>query len=122
MDDREVAEACYRRMYQGMVEKDEPILREVLAPEFVLVHMTGMRQPLEAFIQAVENGTLNYSSARHQKIVVHLEGEHGELTGQSLVHAAVFGGGWHTWRLQLVCRLAKQDGKWRITEARASTY
>ena len=36
-------------MYQGMVEKDASILREVLAPEFVLVHMTGMRQPLEAF-------------------------------------------------------------------------
>ncbi|MGI6006299.1 MAG: nuclear transport factor 2 family protein [Ruminococcus sp.] len=122
MDDREIAEACYCRMYQGMVEKDEPILREVLAPEFVLIHMTGMRQPLEAFIQAVQNGTLNYSSALHQKIIVHLDGEHGKLTGQSLVHAAVFGGGWHTWRLQLVCSLAKQDGKWQITKAIASTY
>lgn len=122
MDDREAALACYRRMYQGMVEKNEPILREVLVPEFVLIHMTGMRQPLEAFIQAVQNGTLNYSSARHQKIIVDLDGEHGKLTGQSLVHAAVFGGGWHTWRLQLVCYLVKQDDRWKITEARASTY
>lgn len=122
MDDREAVEACYRRMYQGMVEKDEPILREVLAPEFVLVHMTGMRQPLEVFIQSVQDGTLNYSSARHQKITVQLDGDHGKLTGQSLVHAAVFGGGWHTWRLQLLCRLAKQNGKWQMTEARASTY
>lgn len=81
MDEKEALAACYRRMYQGMVEKDESILREVLAPCFVLVHMTGMRQPLEAFIQAVQDGTLNYSSVRHQKIVVHLEGEHGELAG-----------------------------------------
>lgn len=122
MDDREAALACYRRMYQGMVEKNEPILREVLAPEFVLIHMTGMRQSLDAFIQAVQNGTLNYSSASHQKIIVDLDGEHGKLTGQSLVHAAVFGGGWHTWRLQLACNLVKRGGKWQITEARASTY
>ena len=105
-----------------MVEKDESILREVLAPEFVLIHMTGMRQPLEAFIQSVQDSTLNYSSARHQKIAVQLDGDRGKLTGQSLVHAAVFGGDWHTWRLQLVCHLAKQGGKWRITEAIASTY
>ncbi len=122
MDDREAVEWCYRRMYQGMVEKDERILREVLAPEFVLVHMTGMRQPLEAFLQAVQDGTLKYSSARHQKITAQLDGDRGKLTGQSLVHAAVFGGGWHTWRLQLVCRLEKQDGKWRMIEARASAY
>ena len=122
MDDREAVEWCYRRMYQGMVEKDERILREVLAPEFVLVHMTGMRQPLEAFLQAVQDGTLNYSSARHQKIAAQLDGDRGKLTGQSLVHAAVFGGGWHTWRMQLVCRLVKQNDRWKITEARASTY
>ena len=67
MDDRKAAEACYRRMYQGMVEKDERILREVLTPEFVLVHMTGMQQSLEAFIQTVQNGTLNYSSATTRK-------------------------------------------------------
>ena len=83
-------------MSDDFQDKEEPILREVLAPEFVLIHITGMRQPLEAFIQAVQNGTLNYSSARHQKIIVHLDGDHGKLMGQSLVHAAVFGGSWHT--------------------------
>ena len=34
----------------------------------------------------------------------------------------VFDGSRHTWRLQLICRLAKQGGKQRITEKRASTY
>ncbi|MBQ4392207.1 MAG: hypothetical protein II826_03745 [Prevotella sp.] len=38
------------------------------------------------------------------------------------VHAAVFGGGRHTWRLQLYFSLVKEDGKWRFTTARASTY
>ena len=122
MNDREELERCYRWLYQGMVEKDRTILEEVLAPDFVLVHMTGMRQAKEAFIWAVENGTLNYDSAKHQEIIVQIQEDRASLTGKSLVHAAVFGGGWHTWRLRLDCQLDQEDGVWRFTEARASTY
>ena len=121
-DDRKELEGRYRRLYQGMVEKDRTILEEVLAPDFVLIHMTGMRQAKEAFIWAVENGTLNYDSAKHQDIAVQLQGDRAFLTGKSLVHASVFGGGWHTWRLRLDCQLTQEDGTWRFTEARASTY
>lgn len=122
MDDRKRVEECYRLMYEGMVSKDEKLLQEVLDPSFVLMHMTGMRQPKAEFIRAVLDGILNYSSTRHQKIEVHIKGKEADLTGKSLVHAAVFGGGWHTWRLQLRCSLKETDGVWLITEARASTY
>lgn len=73
MDDRKIIEECYRLMYEGMVNKDEELLQEVLAPSFVLVHMTGMRQPKAEFIRAVMDGTLNYSSARHQHIDVNIK-------------------------------------------------
>ena len=33
-----------------MIAKDEAVLREILDDSFVLVHMTGMRQPKEVFI------------------------------------------------------------------------
>lgn len=122
MDDRKKIEECYRLMYEGMVNKDEELLQKVLDPSFALVHMTGLRQPKVEFIWAVMDGTLNYSSARHQHIDVNIKEKEAELTGKSLVHAAVFGGGWHTWRLQLQCRLKKKDGVWLVTEARASTY
>lgn len=122
MDETEQIRECYRRMYDGMAEKDEAVLREVLTPGFVLAHMTGMRQTLDEFIRAVLDGTLNYASARHQNIAVRLNDSRAELTGQSVVRAAVFGGGWHVWHLQLSCRLVKKDGKWRIAEADASTY
>lgn len=122
MDDRNRVEECYRLMYEGMVNKDEDLLQEVLDPAFVLIHMTGMRQPKAEFIWAVRDGTLNYSSARHQHMDVSVKGKEAELIGKSLVHAAVFGGGWHTWRLQLRCKLRKNDGVWQITEAKASTY
>ena len=51
-----------------MIDKDRSILSQLLHDSFVLVRMTGMRQGKEAFIRAVENGTLNYFSADHQRI------------------------------------------------------
>ena len=122
MNDNERIENCYRQMYKGMVEKDRSILSEVLDDSFVLVHMTGMRQSKEAFICAVEDGTLKYFSANHQYINAEIHDAQAELLGQSIVSAAVFGGGQHTWRLQLKLKLIQTGDLWKITEARASTY
>ena len=122
MSDKEQIEACYRQMYRGMIERDRGLLSEILDDAFVLVHMTGMRQNKEAFIRSVENGTLNYYSADHQGMYAEIHGDTAELVGQSLVNAAVFGGGRHTWRLQLRLQLTRTDGAWKVTEAKASTY
>ena len=122
MNDKALIENCYRQMYRGMVDKDRLILSEVLDDTFVLVHMTGMHQTKEAFIRAVEDGTLNYLSADHQQISVDIHGSMAELTGQSIVRAAVFGGGPHTWRLQLRMKLEQTADIWKITEAKASAY
>ena len=122
MDDKEIIENCYRQMYCGMVDKDRTILSKVLDESFVLIHMTGMRQTKEAFIRAIEDGTLNYFHADHQHLDTVVHGSAAKLTGQSIVNAAVFGGGKHTWRLQLDLKLIKDVGAWVITEARASTY
>ena len=122
MSDLEKIENCYRQMYLGMVEKDRSILSKVLDDSFVLVHMTGMRQSKTAFIRAVEDGTLNYYSANHQRLETKVSGDQAELIGQSVVNAAVFGGGPHTWCLQLKLKLVQREDSWRITEAKASTY
>ena len=113
---------AYIRMYEGMISKDEKVLNEVLDDSFVLVHMTGMWQPKQAFIKAVLNGTLNYFSAEHENMPVEISGDTAVLTGQSYVAAAVFGGGKSNWHLQLKCSLKKTDGVWKIIRSVASTY
>ncbi len=67
-NDEQLIREAYTRMYEGMIAKDEHILREVLDDSFVLVHMTGMRQSKDAFIKAVMDGTLNYYSAEHENM------------------------------------------------------
>lgn len=122
MTELEQVRSVYETMYAAMIAKDEAALAAVLDDGFVLIHMTGLRQPKQAFVRAVMDGTLNYFTAQHEKVRVNVSGDTAELTGQSLVTAAVFGGGTHTWRLQQDISLIKRGGAWRMTQAVASTY
>ena len=121
-DDKQHIEALYRDMCQAMIDKDLATLNEMHASEFVLTHMTGMQQSKREYIQAIGNGMLNYYSVQHQHIQVTVKGEQATLVGQSRVLAAVFGGGRHTWPLQLTFTLAKRGGHWLLTSCQASTY
>ena len=86
------------------------------------MYMTGMHQSKQEYIKAITNGTLNYFSAEHEQMEIKDSGNHATLTGRSRVTAAVFGGGRHTWHLQLTFQLVKRNGQWMFTNARASTY
>ena len=68
MQDKEQIEACYREMYRGMVEQDRAALQSVFADDFVLVHMTGTRQPGEEYMEAVMSGKIRYPSAKHERL------------------------------------------------------
>ena len=122
MSDRELCQAAYREMYRAMIAKDIPALSAVLDDSFVLVHMTGMRQPKAAFLKAVANGTLQYAPAAHDSMDVNVNGDTATLIGRSRVHAAVFGGAWHTWRLAQDLQLVRRKERWLITLAEAGTY
>ena len=122
MEEKEQVRITYKKMYDGMIAKDDAMLRDVLDDSFVLVHMTGMRQTKDEFIKAIRSGLLNYFSAEHENLPVEISGDTAILTGQSRVTAAVFGGGCSNWHLQQKCSMKKTDGKWKIKQSVASTY
>ena len=115
MSDKSQIEALYRVMYKAMIEKDTATLNRVHADDFVLTHMTGMHQSKQEYIRAIAGGTLNYYSAEHEQMDIKVDGNHATLTGRSRVNAAVFGGGRHTWRLQLYFQLSRYNGHWLFT-------
>ena len=120
--DRQRIADLYETMYRAMIAKDSATLERVHADDFVLVHMTGMRQTRQQYIAAIMDGTLNYYSAATEALDITIDGDKATLTGRSRVTAAVFGGGRHTWRLQLAFRLEKRDGRWLFTRSQAATY
>ena len=122
MNDNHAIVQLYRDMYSAMIKKDETELERVHDESFVLIHMTGMHQDEETFIRAIMDGTLNYFSAEHEHMPMEINGDTAQLTGQSYVAAAVFGGGRSNWHLQQKCSLKKVNGDWKITQSVASTY
>lgn len=122
MTDKEKIIQLYKEMYTAMIQKNKPELERVHDDSFMLIHMTGMRQPKSVYIDSIMNGTLNYYSASHEEIQITVSDDTAKLTGRSRVSAAVFGGGKHTWRLQLQFELVRKNNDWYFTLARASTY
>ena len=112
----------YRLMYRYMIAKDTDSLDAILIDDFVLQHMTGMRQNKKEYLRAIANGTLNYYSEELDAAPIIINGDTATLKGRSRVNAAVFGGGRHTWRLQLDISLVQREGKWLISGAKESTY
>ena len=123
MNEQDEIKKCYAIMYQAMIQKNGHILEDRLDDTFELVHMTGMSQSKNDFIQAVLNGTLNYYSAKHQSVDIKIETDDtARLDGKSIVDAAVFGGGKHTWKLRQKMSLIKRNGKWHIKKSVALTF
>ncbi|MBQ7714383.1 MAG: nuclear transport factor 2 family protein [Clostridia bacterium] len=120
--DEEAIRGLYRDYWRYMIEKDAGGLRRIMADDYYLLHMTGVRQSKEEFIKGLLGGTFNYFSADHDGIDVEISENSAKMTGRSLVSAAVYGGGKHTWRLQGDFTLRKEKGRWKLTSSKASTY
>ncbi len=112
----------YSTMYKAMIAKDTTLLGEMMADDSALIHITGMRQPRREYLRAIADGTLNYFSCADSDVNVVIDGDTARMKGCSQVEAAVFGGGKHTWPLRLDIDWKKEDGRWIITEIRASTF
>lgn len=112
----------YDETWAAMVAKDMKRLDEQHTEQFVLVHMTGMRQPKKEFLKAIETGDLNYYKSVPEKVMITVSGDTAKIIGQNRVTAAAFGGSTNVWRLQLTFDAVKENGKWRMTHCRASTY
>lgn len=120
MEDERQLRELYREMWRALVAKDISTLEKIHADEFILTHMTGLNQSRAEYLRCVREGELNYFSAQEENILVDVGAK--KLVGQSRVTAAVFGGGRHTWRLQLAFDVEKRGGDWILTYGRASTY
>ena len=122
MDDRDTIRELYRRYWKYMIDKDAAGLRRLMADDYTLTHMTGVRQSKEVFLQGLLDGTFNYYAAEHDCIEVAVHGDTASMTGKSRVLASVYGGRKNSWHLRGDFTLRKENGAWRLTGSKASTY
>lgn len=122
MTDEQSIRKNYEDMYRAMIAKDTVALGSLLSDDSVLIHMTGHRQPRKEYLAEIAAGVLNYYSVDTDSLEVTVTGDTARMIGRSRVNAAVYGGGRHTWRLQMDSQLRKIDRQWKITLSKASTY
>lgn len=122
MTDEEQIKELYIRYWQYMIDKDADGLNSLQTDDYYLMHMTGVKQSREVFIKGLLDGTFNYYSAEHDSIDVNITGDTAVMVGKSRVVAAVYGSGKGSWRLQGDFTLRKENGAWKLTSSKASTY
>jgi len=122
VNDIEIIKELYCKYWNYMIEKNADGLRSIMSEDYYLLHMTGVKQSADVFLKGLLDGTFNYYSAKHDEINVHVDGDKASMIGKSRVIAAVYGGGKNSWRLQGDFSLRKEDGQWKLTASRASTY
>ena len=122
MDDEEQIRGLYREYWRCMIAKDAGGLRGMMTDDYTLLHMTGVKQSAETFLKGLLDGTFQYFTAEHDSIQVTVSGNRASMIGKSRVLAAVYGGGKHSWRLRGDFSLRKEEGRWKLSSSRASTY
>ncbi len=122
MSDEDVIKNIYIELTQASINKDIEKLNELLSDKYILVHMTGMNQTKDDYINSVKNGSLKYYDAVHDSIIVSIDGNKASIVGKSKVLASPFGMSKSWWRLKQNIILEKIDGKWLIIKSVATTY
>ena len=122
MTDEEQIKEIYIKYWDYMISKNESGLRKLMSDDYYLRLMTGVKQSADEFLHGLIDGTFNYYSAEHDEIIVDITKDSATMVGKSRVLAAVYGGGKNSWRLQGNFTLRKDNGNWKLTSSKASTY
>lgn len=121
--DEEQIVQLYRAENEAMVKKDISRLDMILGDRMTLTHMTGYVQPKLEWIDHIQNEEMQYLESKEEAIKdIRVEGNLGQLTGQNLVTAKIWGGSKNVWPLQMKMYFEKNNGRWVISKQVASTY
>ena len=122
MNDKEIIKELYNTLNESSINKDINKLNEILAKDYILVHMTGLNQTKQDYINSVKNGELKYYDSINENIEVSINGNIAKVVGKTKNLASPFGIQKSWWRLRQDITMEKIDGKWIIKKSIASTY
>ena len=122
MNNEEIIRNLYIALSDASINKDVSEFKNILADDYVLYHMTGMKQSKDDYISSVINGELKYYEAIHEDIKIIINKDSAKVIGKTKTLASPFGIGKSWWRLKQEMLLEKRGGKWVIVSSVASTY
>lgn len=85
------------------------------------MHITGYEQSKAGWLEQIDSGEMTYHSIREQSVTVEVHGNTAVLVARNLVDATIWGSR-SIWPLKMTTSFARQEGHWRPTHSRATTY
>ena len=116
MPDKELIRKLHIDLCDASINKDLDKLNEILSDDYILVHMTGMRQTKEDYINSVRDGELKYYESIHEDIDISIDGDKAKVVGKTKTLASPFGFGKSWWNLRQDIILKKENGIWIASE------
>ncbi|TXN28898.1 nuclear transport factor 2 family protein [Lacisediminihabitans profunda] len=105
----------------AMVEARIDKLKQLLADDFVLAHITGYEQPKAEWLEEIRTGQMAYHDIRERSVDVQVDGSRALLVARNHVNATIWGSK-ALWPLRMTTTLAEIDGVWKPTHSRATTF
>jgi len=121
-EEEKIVKQLYIDLCDASINKDMTLLNSILSDNYVLVHMTGMEQSKNEYMESVETGELEYFESIHESIEVNIDGDYATIIGKTKTLASPFHSGKSWWRLRQDLEAKKIDEKWVLTHSKASTY
>ena len=122
MSDKELVRKLYIDLCEASINKDLIKLGEILSDDYVLVHMTGMKQTKEDYLDSVKSGELSNFESKHESIDINVNGDDATIIGKTKTLASPFGTSKSWWNLRQDLKAKKIDGKWILMYSKASSY
>lgn len=120
--DTEIIKKLYVDLCESSIKKDIERINELLSDDYILIHMTGMKQSKSDYINSVISGELKYYDAIHESIEVKLDNDIAYIIGKTKTLASPFGMNKSWWRLKQEMVVKKENEKWTIISSKASMY
>lgn len=109
----------WQQQLAAMDEADTDALQECFTDDAVLVHMTGHRQPVDAWLEGIRRQKFVYHQVVEKHVEVELAHDRAVLTGDIITGYRPDGSG-QAWPLHCVQQFVQLDGIWLCTESRVT--
>lgn len=96
----EIIKKLYIDLCDAGIHKDTNKINEILSDDYILIHMTGMKQTKEDYINSVKNGELKYYDSVHESIEIKINNDTANIIAKTKTLASPFGMTKSWWRLK----------------------
>lgn len=119
--DEQSAILVCRQQIQALIDQDFDKLKQMISPDAVFEHITGVTQTRDDWLAQVKLGRMQYFNSREEAIDVSIDGDTAIVISHNQLTARIYGMR-QTWALATTTTLIKQQGVWLIIKTKSRLY